>query len=112
MSTPFAGLLHGVRILDLSRILAGPYGSMLLGDTGADVIKVEPPFGDDTRRWGPPWAGTESAYFLSVNRNKRSIAIDLRTEEGKGILLRLVDTADVLIENFKTGTMERWGLEL
>lgn len=110
MSIPFTGLLHGVRILDLSRILAGPYGTMLLGDTGADIIKVEPPFGDDTRRWGPPWAGTESAYFLCVNRNKRSIAIDLRTDKGKEILLRLVDTADVLIENFKTGSMERWGL--
>lgn len=107
---PFPGLLHGVRVLDLTRILAGPYGTMLLGDLGADVVKVEPPHGDDTRRWGPPWAGSESAYFLSVNRNKRSIALDLRTPEGRDILLRLVERSDILVENFKAGTMERWGL--
>jgi crotonobetainyl-CoA:carnitine CoA-transferase CaiB-like acyl-CoA transferase len=83
---------------------------MLLGDAGADVIKVESLEGDDARTWGPPFAGGESAYFLSVNRHKRSIAIDLTMPEGRDVLRRLVRTSDVLVENFKTGTMERWGL--
>ncbi|CAA9579540.1 MAG: L-carnitine dehydratase/bile acid-inducible protein F [uncultured Thermomicrobiales bacterium] len=102
--------LAGVRVLDLTRVLAGPFATMLLADAGADVVKVEPPGGDDTRRWGPPWAGGESAYFLSTNRNKRGICLDLSRPAGREILLRLADEADVLIENFKVGTMERWGL--
>lgn len=104
------GPLEGIRVLDLSRVLAGPYCTMLLGDAGADVIKVEPPAGDDTRRWGPPYVGGESAYYLSCNRNKRSIALDISRPEGRAVLLRLVRGADVVVENFKLGTMERWGL--
>ncbi len=103
--------LSGVRVIDCSRVLAGPYAAMILGDMGADVIKVERPgTGDDTRRWGPPFAGGESAYYFSANRNKRSITLNLKDERGKEILRRLVRTADVLIENFKTGTFDRLGL--
>lgn len=103
--------LAGVRVIDCSRVLAGPYASMILGDMGADVIKVERPgVGDDTRRWGPPFAGGESAYYFSANRNKRSITLNLKDERGKAILRQLVREADVLIENFKTGTFERLGL--
>lgn len=110
-STPKpSGPLQTIRVLDLSRILAGPYATMLLGDLGADVIKVEPPGGDDSRHWGPPWVNGESAYFMGVNRNKRSVALDLKTAEDREVLKRLVSTSDVLIENFKTGTMEGWGL--
>lgn len=105
-----SGPLDGVRVLDLSRVLAGPYCAMMLGDAGADVVKVEPPGGDDTRAWGPPHAGGEAAYYLSCNRNKRSIAVHLGRPEGQALLLRLARTADVLIENFRLGTMERWGL--
>ncbi|BDG61613.1 CaiB/BaiF CoA transferase family protein [Caldinitratiruptor microaerophilus] len=114
-----AGPLTGLRVLDLSRVLAGPYCTMLLADAGADVIKVEPPAGDDTRAWGPPYLpGCEpregypgdSAYFASCNRNKRGIAVDLRTPEGQEIVRRLAARADVVVENFKLGTMERWGL--
>lgn len=104
------GPLQGVRVLDLSRVLAGPYCTMLLGDYGADVIKVEPPGGDDTRQWGPPYLGGESAYYLSCNRNKRSLVLDLSTAQGCEVLLRLVRQSDVLVENFKLGTMERWGV--
>src|SRR3954454_4833867 len=90
--------LAGVRVLDLSRVLAGPYATMILGDLGADVIKVEhPQGGDDTRAWGPPDAGGESAYYLSINRNKRSLALDLKTEAGRAILRRLALTSDVLV---------------
>lgn len=109
--------LKGLRVIDLSRILAGPYATQILGDHGADVIKVEPPQGDDTREWGPPFiklADGEvygSAYFLGANRNKRGIALDLTLPQGREVLLRLLSQADVLIENFKTGTMERWGLD-
>ena len=103
--------LEGIRVLDLSRVLAGPYCTMVLGDLGADVIKVEQPgTGDDTRRWGPPWAGTESAYYLCVNRNKRSITLDLRSEEGKIILTKLARDADIVVENFKVGTLDRLGI--
>lgn len=97
-------------MLDLSRVLAGPYCAMMLGDAGAEVIKVEPPGGDETRAWGPPYLGGESAYYLSCNRNKRSIALDLRRPEARQVVLDLARQADVLIENFKLGTMERWGL--
>lgn len=109
-AAPPAGPLAGVKVLDLTRILAGPFGTMLLGDAGAEVVKVEPPGGDETRQWGPPWAGGESAYYLCINRNKRSICLDLARPGGLTILRRLASQADVLIENYKHGTMERWGL--
>jgi formyl-CoA transferase len=103
--------LEGIRVLDLSRVLAGPYCTMLLGDLGADVIKVEQPgLGDDTRRWGPPWAGTESAYYLCVNRNKRSITLDLKSDEGKEILRNLARESDIVVENFKVGGLDRMGI--
>jgi crotonobetainyl-CoA:carnitine CoA-transferase CaiB-like acyl-CoA transferase len=105
------GPLDGVRVLDLTRVLAGPYCTMFLGDLGAEVVKLEQPgVGDDTRGWGPPFAGGESAYFLCVNRNKKSIAVDLKSTEGIDLLKRLAAQADVLIENFRPGTMERLGL--
>ncbi len=103
--------LQGIRVLDLSRVLAGPYCTMVLGDLGADVIKVEPPEGDETRGWGPPFAGGESAYYLCVNRNKRGIVINLKTDEGKKILRDLALRSDVLVENFRPGTLEKFGLD-
>jgi crotonobetainyl-CoA:carnitine CoA-transferase CaiB-like acyl-CoA transferase len=105
------GPLTGLLVADFSRVLAGPYATMLLGDLGATVIKVEPPEGDDTRRWGPPWAedGT-STYYLSVNRNKRSITLDLTMPDDFEVAQRLVQRADVLIENFKVGGLARLGL--
>ena len=103
--------LEGVRILDLSRVLAGPYTTMVLGDLGADVIKVEhPERGDDTRHWGPPFTGGESAYFLSVNRNKRSISADLKEPEDLEKIKQLAAGADVVIENMKRGALEKFGL--
>lgn len=111
MSDPHNGPLAGIRVLDLTRVLAGPYCTMFLGDLGAEVVKVEQPgVGDDTRGWGPPFVGGQSAYFLCVNRNKKSIAIDLKAPEGIQLLRRLAMTADVLIENFRPRTMERLGL--
>jgi crotonobetainyl-CoA:carnitine CoA-transferase CaiB-like acyl-CoA transferase len=104
------GALAGLRVIDLSRVLGGPYCTQILGDHGADVIKVEPPQGDETRTWGPPFLGDAASYFIGVNRNKRGIALDLAQPEARGVLLRLLETADVLVENFKTGTLERWGL--
>jgi crotonobetainyl-CoA:carnitine CoA-transferase CaiB-like acyl-CoA transferase len=103
--------LEGVRVLDLSRVLAGPYATMVLGDLGADVIKVEhPERGDDTRHWGPPFTGGESAYFLSVNRNKRSISADLKEPEDLEKIKQLAAGADVVIENMKRGALEKFGL--
>ena len=103
--------LEGVRVLDLSRVLAGPYCTMLLGDLGADVLKVElPGEGDDTRRWGPPYVGGESAYYLAVNRNKRGITLNLKSAAGQRILRQLANRSQVLVENFKPGTLERIGL--
>jgi crotonobetainyl-CoA:carnitine CoA-transferase CaiB-like acyl-CoA transferase len=102
--------LDGVRVLDLSRVLAGPLCCMMLGDHGADVIKVEPPEGDETRTWGPPFIDGQSAYYLNINRNKRGIVLNLAMADGQEVIRRLVMTSDVLVENFKTGTMERWGL--
>ncbi|MDP8948439.1 MAG: CoA transferase [Actinomycetota bacterium] len=103
--------LEGVRVLDLSRVLAGPYATMVLADLGADVVKVEhPERGDDTRHWGPPFASGESAYFLSVNRNKRSMGVDLKDPEGLERVRRLAAGADVLIENMRRGTLEKFGL--
>jgi crotonobetainyl-CoA:carnitine CoA-transferase CaiB-like acyl-CoA transferase len=103
--------LEGVRLLDLSRVLAGPYATMILADLGADVVKVEhPERGDDTRHWGPPFAGSESAYFLSVNRNKRSIGVNLKTEEGLERVKKLAAGSDVVIENLRRGALEKLGL--
>src|SRR5262245_28357254 len=101
--------LQGVRVLDLSRVLAGPYCTMMLGDLGADVIKVESPEGDDTRRWGPPYRGGESAYYLCCNRNKRGVVLNLATPEGREIVHRLARESHVLVENFRLGKMESWG---
>ena len=102
--------LEGIRILDLTRVLSGPYCTMLLGDLGAEVIKVERPGeGDDTRSFAPPFQGDQAAYFLSVNRNKKSITLDMKSEHGKEILWRLLDLSDVLVENFRPGAMERLG---
>tara|TARA_Y100001968_G_scaffold78689_2_gene69953 strand:+ start:36 stop:1250 length:1215 start_codon:yes stop_codon:yes gene_type:complete len=105
-------LLDGIRVLDLTRVLAGPYCTMMLGDLGAEVIKIEvPKKGDDTRHWGPPFTeGGESAYYISANRNKRSITLNLKTTEGLKILKSLIATSDILVENFKTGTLDKWGL--
>lgn len=110
MTEGLSGPLDGIKVLDLTRILAGPYATMLLGDMGADVIKVEPPGGDDSRTWGPPFAAGESAYFLGVNRNKRGVQFDLSREDDRQAVRALARDADILIENFKLGTMERWGL--
>ncbi|QFR34211.1 CaiB/BaiF CoA-transferase family protein [Ancylobacter sp. TS-1] len=114
-----AQALTGVRVLDLSRVLAGPWATQTLGDLGAEVIKIEKPgAGDDTRGWGPPWLKDsegrdtgESAYFLTANRNKRSVTIDMATPEGQGLIRRLAATSDVLVENFKVGGLERYGLD-
>jgi len=104
------GALGKLRVLDLSRVLAGPLCAMILGDMGADVLKVEQPGrGDDTRSWGPPFQGTEAAYFLGVNRNKRGITLNLKEQRGREILRELIKKSDVVIENFKFGTMEEWG---
>jgi len=106
------GSLDGVVVADFSRVLAGPYATMLLGDLGATVIKVESPSGDDTRRWGPPWtAEGESTYFLSINRNKRGIALDLSSPEGRRRGRALVRRADVMIENFRGASMARLGFD-
>jgi crotonobetainyl-CoA:carnitine CoA-transferase CaiB-like acyl-CoA transferase len=103
--------LEGVRVLDLSRVLAGPYATMMLADLGADVLKIEhPERGDDTRHWGPPFAGSESAYFLSINRNKRSAGVDLKDPEGLEKVRKLAASADVLIENMRRGALEKLGL--
>ena len=105
------GALDGLKVIDLSRVLGGPYCGQMLADHGAEVIKVEPPQGDETRLWGPPFDDEGiSAYFAGINRNKRTIALDLSKPEGRTVLLRLLDGTDVLIDNFKTGTMEKWGM--
>ena len=105
-----ASPLSGITVVDLTRVMTGPYATMMLGDLGADVIKIERPGkGDDTRHWGPPFVDGEASYFLSVNRNKRSLALDLKSEQGKEALARLIAKADVLIENFSPGTMARLG---
>jgi crotonobetainyl-CoA:carnitine CoA-transferase CaiB-like acyl-CoA transferase len=104
------GTLAGIKVVDLSRVLGGPYCTQILGDHGADVIKVEPPAGDETRTWGPPFVDGTASYFIGVNRNKRGIVLDLASEDGQRALLGLLEGADVLVENFKTGTLEKWGL--
>ena len=109
---PPRGSLDGIRVLDLSRVLAGPLCTQMLADHGADVVKIEPPAGDDTRWLGPPFeASGDAAYFSAVNRGKRAIGLDLARAEGKAVLLHLLEQADVLVENFIPGTMKRWGLD-
>jgi len=104
--------LQNIRVLDMSRVLAGPWAGQLLGDYGADVVKIERPGqGDDTRQWGPPWLGSESAYYLSANRNKRSVTVDIAKPSGQELIRDLAREADVLLENFKTGTLERYNLD-
>lgn len=105
------GALSGIRVVDLSRILAGPSCTQALADHGADVLKIEPPGGDETRTWGPPFKDGQSAYFSGVNRNKRGLAIDLAQPAGREVLLRLLGGADVLLENFKAGTLAKWGID-
>ncbi len=102
--------LAGIRVVDASRILGGPYCGQVLGDHGADVLKIEPPQGDDTRAWGPPFQDGVASYYRGLNRNKRVMRLDLADEAGRAVLLDRLAEADVLIENFKTGTMEKWGL--
>lgn len=110
--TPALPPLAGVRILDLSRVLAGPWCTMTLGDLGAEVIKIEQPGrGDDTRRWGPPYVEDEAAYFLSANRNKKSVEVDLATPEGQAVIRELALEADILVENFKPGGLDKYGLD-
>ncbi len=105
------GSLQGIKVIDLSRVLGGPYCTQILADHGADVLKIEPPQGDETRGWGPPFnaLGTAS-YFLGLNRNKRGTTLDLSDPEQREQLLGMLETADVLVENFKTGSMEKWGI--
>ncbi|MHB8460470.1 MAG: CaiB/BaiF CoA transferase family protein [Candidatus Limnocylindrales bacterium] len=120
MATASSGPLSGILVADCSTVLAGPYCTMLLADLGADVVKVEPPDGDGTRSWGPPWVGAGriapddpgvAAYYLAVNRNKRSIRLDLSTDDGREVLRRLVGRADVLVENFRVGAFARLGFD-
>ncbi len=116
-ATQAPGPLAGIRVVDCSSVLAGPYATTLLADLGADVIKVEPPDGDTTRGWGPPWVGSEvdgtrtAAYALAVNRNKRSIRLDLRRPDGAAVLRRLLAGADVLVENLRPGSLDRLGFD-
>ena len=105
-----AGALSGLKVVDLSRVLAGPHCTQVLSDHGATVIKVEPPMGDETRTWGPPFVDGTAAYFTGINRNKRDISLDLTNPAAREVLVRLLEDADVLVENFKIGTMEKWGL--
>jgi succinate---hydroxymethylglutarate CoA-transferase len=110
MSETASGALVGIRVLDLTRVLAGPTCAMMLGDMGADVIKVEPPtHGDDTRGWGPPFVAGESAYFLGANRNKRSMTLNMAVPAGQKVLAGLIEKVDVVIDNFKLGTLPKWG---
>ncbi len=104
------GALAGLKVIDLTRVLGGPYCTMILSDHGAEVVKIEPPQGDEVRDWGPPFLDGDASYFIGINRNKQSLALDLGKPEGKAVLLRLLEGADVLVENFKPGSMEKWGL--
>ena len=111
MTPQFApGAMAGLRVIDLTRVLGGPYCTQILADHGADVIKVEPPAGDEVRDWGPPFHDEDAAYFVGINRNKRSIGLDLASEGGRAVLMKMLPEADVLIENFKPGTLEKWGI--
>jgi crotonobetainyl-CoA:carnitine CoA-transferase CaiB-like acyl-CoA transferase len=102
--------LSGLKIVDLTRVLGGPYCTQVLADHGADVIKIEPPQGDEVRDWGPPFHEGDAAYFIGVNRNKRGMALDLTRSEGREVLMRLLEDADLLIENYKPGTLEKWDI--
>ena len=104
-------LLSDVRVADFTRVLTGPFATQTLGDMGADVIKIEPPNGDDTRAWGPPFVGDQATYFISTNRNKRSIALDLKTESGLKTAKKIIASCDVLVENFRPGTLGKLGLD-
>ncbi|MCX7630410.1 MAG: CoA transferase [Geminicoccaceae bacterium] len=104
------GMLSGIRVIDLTRVLGGPFCTQILADHGAEVIKVEPPQGDEVRDWGPPFLDGDASYFIGINRNKRSIGIDLARPAGRELLLALLEGADVLVENMKPGTLEAWGL--
>lgn len=106
---PF-GALAGLKVIDLTRVLGGPYCTQILGDHGAEIVKVEPPQGDEVRDWGPPFHDDDASYFIGVNRNKRSMALDFSRPAAREVLLKLLEDADVLIENYKPGTMEKWGL--
>ncbi len=107
---PNHGSLANLKVIDASRVLGGPYAGQVLADHGADVIKIEPPAGDETRGWGPPFLDETASYFLGLNRNKRGMALDMSQPAGLELLKRMLEGADVFIENFKTGTLERWGL--
>ncbi|QCO57252.1 CoA transferase (plasmid) [Pseudorhodobacter turbinis] len=107
---PDFGSLSHLKVIDASRVLGGPYAGQILADHGADVIKLEPPAGDETRGWAPPFLDGTASYFLGLNRNKRGMALDIAQPAGREVLLALLETADVFIENFKTGTLERWGI--
>ncbi len=107
---PNAGALAGSKVIDLSRVLGGPYCTQILADHGADVLKIEPPGGDETRGWGPPFLGETASYFVGVNRNKDGMTLDLSQAAGQELLRHLLADADVLVENFKPGTLEKWGL--
>jgi len=107
---PNAGALAGCKVIDLSRVLGGPYCTQILADHGADVLKIEPPGGDETRGWGPPFLGETASYFVGVNRNKDGMTLDLSQPAGQDLLRHLLADADVLVENFKPGTLEKWGL--
>jgi crotonobetainyl-CoA:carnitine CoA-transferase CaiB-like acyl-CoA transferase len=110
MQSPATGALAGIRVIDLSRVLGGPYCGQILADHGADVLKIEPPQGDETRTWGPPFQSGVASYYMGLNRNKRGIRLDLTQVADRERLLALLDGADVLLENFKPGTLENWGL--
>jgi crotonobetainyl-CoA:carnitine CoA-transferase CaiB-like acyl-CoA transferase len=104
------GALAGLKVIDLTRVLGGPYCTMILSDHGADVIKIEPPQGDEVRDWGPPFHDDDASYYIGINRNKRAIALDIGKPDGRAVLMRLLEGADLLIENFKPGSMEKWGI--
>src|ERR1035437_5285730 len=104
------GAMTGLRVIDLTRVLGGPYCPQIPAYPGADVIKVEPPAGDEVRDWGPPFHGDDAAYFVGINRNKRSIGLDHASEGGPAVLMKMLQGADVLIENFKPGTLDKWGI--
>ena len=110
MTETSKGALAGLRVIDLTRVLGGPYCTQILGDHGAEIIKIEPPQGDETRDWGPPFEDGVSSYYAGINRNKRGVALDLSRGEGREVLLRLLEGADVLVENFRIGTLEKWGI--
>jgi len=111
MRSSDAEALSGIKVLDLCRVVSGPFATMQLGDLGADVVKIEDPrSGDESRRYGPPFVSGESAYFLSVNRNKRSCTIDLKSSAGRDVVLALAGVADVVVDNFRPGTLDKWGL--